>query len=157
MNQPALSSILPPEMEQPVELRPLFLFELAVAPASVIGEKPGRRAAELTGGRFEGERLRGTILPGGSDWQTVRADGAWVLDVRCVMETDDGALIGMTYRGIRQGPKEVLDRIAKGETVNPSEYYMRVTPYFETSSEKYNFLNLLVSVGYGHRLASGPI
>jgi len=156
VTEPPLVTLLPPEMED-VKLRPLFLFELAVAPASVIGEAPGRRVGELTGGRFEGDRLRGTILSGGSDWQTVRSDGAWMLDVRCVMETDDGALIGMTYRGIRHGPKEVLDRIAKGEIVNPTEYYMRVTPYFETASKKYNFLTLMTTVAYGHRLATGPI
>ena len=68
-----------------------------------------------------------------------------MLDVRCVMQTDDGALIGMTYRGMRHGPKDVLDRIAKGETVNPQLYYMRATPYFETASEKYDFLNKLVA------------
>jgi hypothetical protein len=87
----------------------------------------------------------------------VRNDGAWMLDVRCVMQTDDGALIGMTYRGMRHGPQEVLDRIGKGETVNPSLYYMRATHYFETASDKYDFLNKLIAVAYGHRVASGPI
>jgi hypothetical protein len=153
-----LASLLPREMTE-LRLRPLFLFELSVKAASVIGKTPGvdRRVGEITGGRFEGERLRGKILSGGSDWQAVRTDGAWMLDVRCVMETDDGALIGMTYRGIRHGPKEVLDRIAKGEVVNPSLYYMRATPYFETASEKYNYFNLLAAVAYGHRLATGPV
>ena len=58
-----------------LRFRPLFLFELAVKPASVIGKTPGvdRRVGEITGGRFEGERLRGKILSGGSDWQAVRA------------------------------------------------------------------------------------
>ena len=148
MTEP-LAAILPREMTE-LRLRPLFLFELAVKPASVIGKTPGidRRVGEITGGK---------ILSGGSDWQAVRADGAWMLDVRCVMETDDGALIGMTYRGIRHGPQEVLDRIAKGEVVNPTLYYMRATPYFETASEKYNFLNLIVAVADGHRLATGPV
>ncbi len=154
----ALAAILPHEMTE-LRLRPLFVFELAVKAASVIGKTPGvdRRVGEITGGRFEGERLRGSILSGGSDWQAVRSDGAWMLDVRCVMQTDDGALIGMTYRGMRHGPQDVLDRIAKGETVNPSLYYMRATPYFETASDKYDFLNKLVAVAYGHRVASGPI
>lgn len=153
-----LSELLPPEMTE-LRLRLLFLFELKVNPASVIGKTPGvdRRVGEISGGRFEGERLRGTVLTGGSDWQSVRTDGAWMLDVRCVLQTDDGALIGMTYRGIRQGPQDVLDRIARGETVNPTLYYMRITPYFETSAPKYDFLNRLVGVGYGHRIASGPI
>jgi hypothetical protein len=79
------------------------------------------------------------------------------LDVRCVMETDDGHLIGMTYRGMRHGPKAVMDRIAQGETVSASEYYLRIAPFFETSSEKYGWLNRVVGVGMGHRLPSGPI
>ena len=158
MSEPALSAILPREMTQ-LQTRSLFLFELAVKPASVIGRTPGvdRRVGEITGGRFEGERLRGKILSGGSDWQSVRTDGAWMLDVRCVMETHDGHLIGMTYRGIRHGPQDVLDRIGKGEIVNPTSYYMRATPYFETASETYGFLNRMATVAFGHRLASGPI
>jgi len=158
MSPPALSQILPPEMTE-LKTRPLFIFELAVKPANVIGKTPGvdRRVGEITGGRFEGDKLRGKILSGGSDWQAIRSDGAWMLDVRCVMETDDGHLIGMTYRGIRHGPPDVLDRIAKGESVNPALYYMRATPYFETASDKYDFLNRIASVAFGHRLASGPI
>ena len=64
-----------------------------------------RRVGVITGGSFEGERLRGKILPGGSDWQSLRSDGTLTLDVRCIMETEDGHLIGMTYRGMRHGPK----------------------------------------------------
>ena len=79
------------------------------------------------------------------------------LDVRLVMETDDGHLIGMTYRGLRHGPKEVIDAIARGEEVNPASYYFRIAPFFETASDKYGWLNGIVSVGLGHRLPTGPI
>src|SRR5213592_2164367 len=92
-----------------------------------------------------------------SDWQSLRSDGAITINVRLVMQTDDGALIGMTYLGMRHGPKEVMERLARGENVSPSEYYMRVTPYFETASEKYGWLNRIVSVGYGHRMSGGAI
>ena len=74
-----------------------------------------------------------------------------------VMETDDGALIGMTYLGMRHGPKEVMDRMARGENVSPSEYYMRATPYYETASEKYGWLNRMVSIACGHRMPGGAI
>jgi hypothetical protein len=143
-----------------LDTRPLFTLLLDVKPAQVIGKTPGvdRRVGEISGGRFEGERLRGTVLSGGSDWQSVRpGDGAWMLDVRFVMQTDDGHLIGMTYRGIRHGPPAVLDRIARGETVSPSEYYLRASPYFETASEKYGWLNRVVALATGHRLKEGPI
>jgi hypothetical protein len=154
----ALSAILPRELTD-VRTRPLFIFTLDVAKPQVVGRTPGvdRRVGEILGGRFEGERLRGKILTGGSDWQAVRADGAWALDVRLVMETDDGALIGMIYRGLRHGPKDVLDAMARGEQVSPASYYFRVGPWFETASDKYAWLNNIVAVGVGHRLPSGPI
>src|SRR5688572_29535182 len=158
MNIESLSRILPHELTE-LRGKPLFAFQIEVRPPSIVGKTPGydRRIGEITGGRFEGERLRGKILSGGSDWQSLRADGATTLNVRLVMETDDGALIGMTYLGMRHGPKEVMDRIARGETVSPSEYYMRATPYYETASEKYGWLNRIVSVAIGHRMAGGAI
>jgi hypothetical protein len=158
MTASALSTILPHEMTE-ARFRPLFIFVIDVAKPSIIGKTPGveRRVGEITGGRFEGERLRGKILPGGSDWQAVRTDGTWALDVRFVMETDDGQLIGMTYRGLRHGPKDVIDAITRGEQVNPASYYFRVAPFFETASPKYDWLNRIVSIGLGHRLPTGPI
>jgi hypothetical protein len=158
MSSQPLASLTPPELTS-LRGEPLLVFQIEVRPPSVIGATPGhdRRIGEITGGRFEGERLRGRILSGGSDWQSLRADGATTLNVRLVLETDDGALIGMTYLGVRHGPREVLDRIARGENVNPSEYYMRATPYFETASDKYGWLNRIVSVAYGHRVAGGAI
>lgn len=158
MSSDSLAAILPPEMTA-MRIAPLFIFQIQVKPPSIIGATPGhdRRIGEISGGSFEGEKLRGRILSGGSDWQSLRADGATTLNVRLVMETDDGALIAMTYLGMRHGPKEVLDRIARGDKVSPTEYYMRATPYYETASEKYGWLNRIVSVAYGHRMAGGAI
>ena len=158
MNTDSLTEITPPELKT-LHSRPMFIFQIEVKAPSIVGATPGydRRIGEIAGGRFEGEQLRGRILSGGSDWQSLRADGATTLNVRLVMETDDGALIAMTYSGVRHGPKEVLDRIARGEKVNPSEYYMRATPYYETSSEKYGWLNRVVSVAIGHRMAGGAV
>ena len=158
MDANSLTTLLPPEMKA-LALQPLLIFQIEVKPPMIIGATPGydRRIGEIAGGRFEGEKLRGKILSGGSDWQSLRADGTTTINVRLVMETDDGALIGMTYLGMRHGPKEVLDRIGRGEKVSPTEYYMRVTPYFETASEKYGWLNRIVSVAYGHRMAGGAI
>ena len=114
-----LSEILPKEMTE-LKVRPLFTLLLDVAPPINVGKAPGvdRRIGVITGGRFEGEKLRGTLLPGGSDWQAVRpGDGAFMLNVRICLKTDDDAIISMSYPGIRHGPKEVLDRIARGEVV----------------------------------------
>ena len=158
MDRPPLAGLLPPEMTE-LRWRPLMTFFLDIKKPYVVGKTPvaDRRIAELPGGYFEGERLKGKILPSGSDWQNVRSDGAWMINVRTLLETDDGALISMNYQGLRHGPKEVIDAIARGENVNPNAYYMRVTPWFETASEKYLWLNDIVSVAHGHRLPSGAI
>ena len=158
MSTESLASLTPPEL-QSLRVQPLMVFQIGVKAPYVVGATPGydRRIGEITGGRFEGERLRGTILTSGSDWQSLRADGATTLNVRLLLQTDDNALIAMTYLGVRHGPKQVLDRIARGDQVSPSEYYMRATPYFETSSEKYGWLNRVVTVANGHRVAGGAI
>ncbi len=86
----------------------LMTLSLAVSGMQAIGATPSgnRRIGLVAGGTFQGERLRGTVLPGGADWIIVRPDGATTLDVRLVLETDDKALIGMTYRGMRHGPAD---------------------------------------------------
>ena len=142
------------------EIRTAFLFTvtITVATPQIVGATPigERRNVPVTGGTFEGKRLRGTIMPGGSDWIVVRGDGVWQLDVRLPLQTDDGALINMSYKGFRHGPAAVLDRLNRGETVDPSEYYFRTAPFFETASAKYAWLNGIVAVATGHRTASGP-
>ena len=143
-----------------IETKHLFTMPVEVeTPLQMVGATPigDRRIAKVTGGSFTGPELKGTILPGGGDWLLLRADGTLQLDVRVTLKTDDDALIYMTYRGFRHGPPEVMQRLNKGEEVDPSEYYFRISPFFETGTEKYDWLNRVVSVGTGHRLASGPV
>ena len=134
-----------------------FLCKLEVTLESVrdLGDTPlgRRRIIGITGGRFSGERLSGRVLPGGADWQLIRADGVAWLDARYTLETSDGALIYVSNRGYRHGPKNVIDRLARGEDVDPSLYYMRTTPWFETSAAAYAWLNRAVCVGTGARRA----
>lgn len=136
----------------------LFTITLGVGAPQSLGVTPAgeRRAVPVLDGRFEG-RLRGTVLPGGSDWITIRPDGVTQLDVRLVLRTDDGALIGMTYRGLRHGPEAVMARLGRGETVDPSEYYFRTTVVFETAAPAYAWLTRIVAVGTGHRPPEGPV
>jgi hypothetical protein len=101
--------------------------------------------------------MSGIVLDGGSDWQTVHGDGATTLDVRLVLQTGNGALIGMTYTGLRHGPPEVLARIARGEAVDPDSYYFRTSATFSTSDPRYEWLNRVLAIGTGHRVATGPI
>jgi len=147
-----------PEPLKAVRTRPLFVMRLD-SQILALGGAAGadRRVGVVNGGSFEGERLSGEVLDGGADWQILRADGAPTLDVGLILKTNNGALIGMTYRGLRSGPPEVLARLAKGEAVDPASYYFRVTPLFETAAEKYDWINRIVAVGVGHRRADGPI
>src|SRR6201985_233232 len=105
-----------PEILKTVRTRPLFVMRLDVRKLQIVGATPGpfRRIGVVPGGVFEGERLSGEILEGGSDWQSVRPDGATTLDVRLVLKTKDDALIGMTYRGVRHGTPDVMARIERG-------------------------------------------
>ena len=153
-----LSEILPKEMTE-LRVRPLFTLLLDVAAADQFGKAPGvdRRIGVITGGRFEGEKLRGTLLPGGSDWQAVRPGDGALSQCAHLLKTDDDAIISMSYPGIRHGPKEVLDRIARGEVVKATDYYLRISASYETASEKYGWLNNILSIGIGHRLPEGPI
>ena len=74
-----------------------------------------------------------------------------------VLRTDDGALVLMTYRGVRHATAEVNSRIARGEQVAASEYYLRTAPFFETSAPKYSWLNKIVAVGIGERRPGGVV
>jgi hypothetical protein len=155
---PTLNDSLPESLKT-VRTRPMFVIRLDVKPIVVLGPTPGgyRRVGIVPGGSFEGERLSGEVLDGGSDWQTVRGDGATTLDVRLILKTDDGALISMTYRGVRHGPPDVVQRMEKGEVVDPASYYFRINASFETAASKYDWINRVVAVGLGHRRADGPL
>ena len=148
-----------PEVMKNVRTRPLFVMHLQVKPLLVVGATPGadRRIGLVPGGSFEGERLSGQVMDGGSDWQAVRADGSTTLDVRLVLKTKDGALIAMTYRGVRHGPVDVIKRMEQGEAVDPSSYYFRINPMFETAAATYDWLNRILAVGIGHRRPDGPV
>jgi Protein of unknown function (DUF3237) len=142
------------------ELKSRHLFDISITlhPIHEIGATPagGRRVIPVSGGGFSGERLRGTIMPhAGSDLLLARADGSFQQDVRMTLRTDDDALILMTYRGVRHGSPEINRRLAQGEQVPPSEYYLRIAPFFETASPKYAWLNTIVSIGVGERLPTG--
>jgi hypothetical protein len=155
---PTVNDDLPDVLKQ-VKTRPLLVIRLDVHKLQIVGATPNsfRRIGVVFGGSFEGERLSGEVLDGGSDWQTVRADGATTLDVRLVLKTTDGAHIGVVYRGLRHGPPDVVERIEKGEVVDPTSYYFRIAPLFETASAKYDWLNRILAVGIGHRRADGPV
>lgn len=113
----------------------------------------GRRMiAALTGGEVEGERLSGRVMPGGGDWATIDDNDTLRLDARITIETHDGALIFVSYRGVLR-PLTVAHKHARnGGPKNDAEHaevYFRTTPMFETGDERYKWLNDIVTVGVG--------
>jgi hypothetical protein len=131
----------------------LCKLEVTLETARDLGDTPlgRRRIIGITGGKFAGPRLSGRILPGGADWQLIRSDGVAFLDARYTLETDDGAQIYVNNKGYRHGPKDVIERLARGEEVDPTLYYMRATPWFETSAPRYSWLNRTICVATGAR------
>jgi Protein of unknown function (DUF3237) len=128
-----------------MKTRPLMTLRLSTAPTQDIGTVPhGTRVTfPIIGGSFEGERLRGKVLPGGDDWTVKRSDGIVELDLRITLQTDDGAMIHMTFEGIR-------------DDAAPGAPYFRTLPRFETADSKYSFLNRMLAVGRGEIRADGP-
>jgi hypothetical protein len=137
--------------------RHLFNISITLHPVQEVGITPAgqRRIFPVSGGEFRGERLQGKVLPhAGSDLLLIRCDGSAQQDVRMTLLTDDDALILMTYRGVRHGPPDVIARLGRVEPVDPSEYYLRTAPFFETASSKYEWLNRIVAVAIGERRAN---
>jgi hypothetical protein len=116
-----------------------------------IGDTPHghRHIVYIKGGTFNGPKIKGVVLPGGGDWFIRRPDGVVELDVRATFHTDDGHLIYGYFRGINDMTPEVALRVLMGEVVDSSEYYFRITPILETASQKYGWLNRIVTVAIG--------
>lgn len=129
-----------------MQSRPLMTLRLSTAPTQNVGDGPcGVRVTfPIVGGSFEGDRLRGKVLTSGDDWTVRRSDGVIELDLRITLETDDGALIHLTFAGVRDDGA-------------PGAPYLRTTPRFETAAAKYSFLNRLLAVGVGEIRADGPV
>jgi Protein of unknown function (DUF3237) len=139
--------------------RSLMTVRIAAAPPQRLGTVPQgiRSIVPVTGGDFAGARLRGKVLPGGGDWLLLRSDGVLELDLRITLETDDQALITMRFQGVRHGPSDAIAALGRGEIVDPASYYFRTLPRFETSTEKYAFLNRIITVGVGETRPDGAV
>ena len=138
------------------DLQLLFEVRAALDAAVVVGETPVglKRVVPILGGTFSGPEMRGTIVPGGADWQYVRPDGVTVVEARYLLRTDDEVLIEVHNRGIRHGPAETMKRLAAGESVDPSEYYFRAAPVLTAPAGKYEWLNRNLFVCTGARYAT---
>ncbi len=137
----------------------LMQVRLEVSSPQPLGDVPlGKRViVAIGGGEFTGERLRGRVLAGGGDWLIQRRDYCAQLDARYALETHDGAIVYVQDRGLRHGPEHTMARLAKGEPVNPRDYYFRTTAQLETASRSYGWLNRAIVIGSGMREADRVI
>ena len=139
-------------MEQPA-LEFSFRISVDVTGIQELGKTPKgiRKVVPITGGSFEGPNIKGKVVAGGYDWQLLRSDEVVEIDARYLLQTDDGDLITLMNTGLRHGPPEVMQRLARGEEVDASEYYFRSIPVFETGNPKYDWLMRSVFIATGIR------
>lgn len=132
-----------------------FEIKISVEPGSMqeigVTGKGLRRAIPILGGSFEGPEIKGEVVPGGYDWQLLRNDNVAEIDARYLLKTNDGVLISIINKGLRHGPTEIMQQMARGEEVSSHEYYFRTVPFFETSNEKYKWLTKNIFIANGIR------
>lgn len=117
-----------------------------------------RRVAPILGGRFEGERLHGEVLPGGADWVLNRPDGHMAIDVRITLKADDGALIYCAYTGLfRAKTPDLMKAFERGERLADEDYVLRTQVKLECGAERHRWLNDVLAVGVGRQTAEGPV
>lgn len=139
--------------DKPPGLSLAFRAFITLGPVLEQGTTDGlrNRFIPITGGTVEGPRLQGVVLDGGGDWQSLRPDGLTTLEAKYSLKAADGAIIGVTNPGVRTGPPEVMQRLAAGERLDPSLYYMRTAPRFFVPSGPHRWLMETVFVGVGKR------
>lgn len=135
------------------ELRHVCDIDVSVGPIRDLGPTPHgrRRIIPILSGTVHGERLAGDVLPGGADWQYVRADGILELEARYSIRTRDGTEIAVTNRGMRRAAPDIMDRLSRGEAVDPSLVYFRTVPVFEAPAGPHQWLNESVFIGTAAR------
>ncbi|MHC2331323.1 DUF3237 domain-containing protein [Bradyrhizobium sp. USDA 4454] len=112
-----------------------------------------RRIIPIVGGEVTGEGINGKVLPFGADFQIIRPNELIELEAKYAFETDDGAVVYVENKGIRFGPVELLQKLKRGEPVDPKLIYFRTVPKFETGAEKYRWLMQHIFVGSAARHA----
>ena len=134
---------------------PIFTVHADLAAILRFGRTPygERRVIDIEGGTVSGARLKGRILRGGADWQIIRTDGTADIQARYTIEADNGGLVLVLSEGLRHGPPHVMEKLGKGENVDPSQYYFRTVMRFETADPAHAWLNNILALARGAREA----
>jgi Protein of unknown function (DUF3237) len=154
--QCAIATEASPQLQPPpVTIEKSFRLEVSIGAPLEVGSVDGvrKRIIPITGGTVQGARIHGVVVAGGADWQGIRESGSTQVWARYTLRTDDGTYITITNPGVRRGPAEVLQRLLKGERVDPTLYYFRSTPSFEVADGAYGWLRESVFVCSGAREA----
>jgi uncharacterized protein DUF3237 len=135
-----------------ISSEPIFHVHAELADIRHFGQTPygDRRVIDIIGGRVEGRKLSGRILPG-ADWQIVWPDGTADLRARYGIETDAGARVLVRSDGLRHGAPDVLAALARGEPVDPDRYYFRTVMRFEAAHPSVDWLNRIIAIARGAR------
>jgi hypothetical protein len=142
---------LPP----PPALVPMTRIVCAVDEIVTLGAAPygERRYVALGAGTAQGPELNGSVVEGGIDWQLLRADGVLDIAAHYVIRTHDGALVEVRSEGMRHGPPDVMERLARGEAVPPDQYFFRTVMRFTTGDARWQHLNRTMAIARGEREA----
>lgn len=135
-----------------------FSYHADLAEPLMVGAGPRgtRIVVPVTGGRVKGERIKGSFIGGGGDWLLLGADGWARLDVRGQIQTDDGALVYITYQGLLQVTEGVQAAIATmDQETGFDDQYFRTTPCLETGDERYAWVNQTLFVAKGRLVPGG--
>jgi hypothetical protein len=106
-----------------------------------------RRIVPIIGGEVRGEKVNGKVCPFGADFQIIRPNELIELEAKYAFETDDGALVYVENKGIRFGRVDLLQKLKRGEAVDPALIYCRTVPKFETGAGNYRWLMEHIFVG----------
>lgn len=146
-----------PDHTMPEAPRPVPMCRIVCETAALVslGHAPlgERRYVPLTGGRVHGPEFNGRVLPGGVDWQIARADGALDIQAHYVLEADDGGLVEVHSTGLRHAAPEVMQRLARGESVPRDAYFFRTTIRFTTGAPGWDHLNRVIGYAVAERQA----
>ena len=136
-------------------LLPMTQIRCEVGALVTLGATPAgeRRYVPLGGGSARGPELDGELVEGGIDWQVLRSDGVLEIAAHYVIRTTDGALVEVQSNGLRHGPADVMERLARGEAVAREAYFFRTLMRFTTGSPAWQHLNRVMAIAVGQREA----
>jgi len=150
-----MSATLPPDPIARLPFAHAYLcsLDVRVGPIVSLGVGPygERRVVDILGGRVKGPGMVGGVVPGGADWQIVRADGVVDIEAHYSLLLDDATRVEVVSVGLRHATGDVLERVARGDAVDPSDYFFRTFVRFQTGAPRLAALNRTMAVAIGAR------